>query len=142
MKKIASLLALAAFSLCQSQAQEKPAGDKPAGPPPGERGGPGKGRPTPEQIMERLDTDKDGFISEAEFKAGPRAKAEPDKAGEMFKKIDTDKDGKISLEELKKAPRPQGPPPGGDGGPGQAGKGKGDRKGPPGPPPGPPAADK
>lgn len=131
MKKIASLLAISACSICLAQAQ-----DKPAGPPPeGERGGPGKGRPSPEQIMEHLDTNKDGFISEEEFKAGPRAKADPEKAVEMFKKIDTDKDGKISLEELKKAPRPQGPPPGGKGG---------DHKGPPpeGAPVPPPPADK
>ncbi len=77
-------------------------------------------------MIEHLDTDKDGFISETEFKAGPRAKENPEKAAEIFKKMDTDKDGKLSLDEIKKAPRPQGPPPGGEGG-----KGKGDRKGPP-----------
>ncbi len=128
MKKLASLLAIFACSLCLASAE-----DKPAGPPPeGGAGGPGKGRPSPEKMMEHLDADKDGFISEAEFKAGPRAKENPEKAMEMFKKIDTDKDGKLSLDEIKKAPRPERPPggQGGKGGPGGEG-GKGERKGPP-----------
>lgn len=140
MKKLASLLAIFACSLCLVQAEDKPAGPPPEGGPgrPGGPGGPGKGRPSPEKMIEHLDTDKDGSISEDEFKAGPRAKENPERAMEMFKKIDADKDGKLTLDEIKKAPRPEGPPrgeggkggkggPGGPGGPG----GKGERKGPP-----------
>ena len=49
---------------------------------------------SPEEIMERLDTNKDGFIDKSEAK-GMLAK--------NFDEIDTNHDGKISLDELKAA---------------------------------------
>ena len=46
------------------------------------------------KMMERVDTDGDGFISKSEFVA---------KHEKMFAKIDSDGDGKISKEEMKNA---------------------------------------
>lgn len=54
-------------------------------------------RPTPEKMMEHMDNNKDGKISESEAKG-------PLKQG--FSKIDSNEDGYLSIEELEKAPRP------------------------------------
>ncbi len=105
-------------------------GEEPAGPPKGP-GGPGK-HPEPEVIFKKLDTNSDGAVSLDEFKAGPRAKKDPEKAAEIFKKIDADSNGSISLEEFK-SHRP--PPHDGKGGGHGGGKGK-DKGGDP-----PPAAE-
>jgi EF hand len=67
----------------------------------------GKGRPLAEAIFKKLDTDSSGSVSLEEFTAGPRAKANPEKAGEIFKKIDKDSSGDLSLEEFKSV-RPPG----------------------------------
>lgn len=64
-------------------------------------GGPGKHRPNPEVIFEKLDADGSGSVTIEEFKSGPRAKENPEKAGEIFKKIDKDANGEVSLEEFK-----------------------------------------
>ena len=54
---------------------------------------------TTAELMEKMDTDKDGKLSEKEVK-GPLK--------ENFAKIDTDKDGFLSSKELEKAPKPEG----------------------------------
>ena len=48
------------------------------------------GSPTPRGMM-RYDTNKDGWVDKAEWKAGQEAR---------FKELDTDKDGKLSQDEL------------------------------------------
>ena len=55
--------------------------------------------PTAKELMERLDKDKDGKISESEF----------DGPAEHFKKFDKNNDGYLSTDEI-----PSGPPPKGD----------------------------
>jgi hypothetical protein len=127
MKTLLTMTTLLAIATGFATAEEGKPGKpgRPGGP--GGPGGDGKGRPGPEQIIQRLDTDKDGSVSLEEFKAGPRAKQDPSKAEEMFKKLDTNTDGKISLEEFKAAPRP---PRDGKGGPPKGGK-----EGAPTPPP-------
>jgi hypothetical protein len=101
-------------------AQDGPKGPK-------KHGKDGKGRPNPEAIFKKLDADGSGSVSLEEFKAGPRGKENPEKAGEFFKKIDKDSNGELSFEEFK-SHRP--PPKGAKGGPGGPGKPDGD-----GPPP-------
>ena len=54
---------------------------------------------TPAQLMEKMDADKDGKLSEKEVKGQLK---------ENFAKIDTDKDGFLSTKELEKAPKPEG----------------------------------
>ncbi|ENZ80840.1 MULTISPECIES: EF-hand domain-containing protein [Caulobacter] len=83
--------------------------------------GPPRGMPAPEDIFKRWDTNNDGVVDLAEWKAAGRPE-------ERFAMIDANKDGKITLDELKAAfekmrqrRMQQG---GGEGGP------------PPGPPPG------
>lgn len=74
------------------------AADKPAGPGGGHRG---HGHPKPGEIFQKLDANNDGSISEAEFKAGPRAQKDPAKAAEIFQKLDADKSGGVTTEEMK-----------------------------------------
>lgn len=62
---------------------------------------PERKRPSPEKIFKKLDADNDASVTLAEFKAGPRAQQNPEKAEEIFKKIDADNSGGISLEEFK-----------------------------------------
>ena len=54
-------------------------------------------RPTVEQLFEKMDSNKDGKLSEKEVK-GPLAND--------FDKIDLDEDGFLSKEEIEKAPKP------------------------------------
>src|SRR5262245_16156607 len=82
--------------------------DKPPGPPPGGGGGGGQGgggggreRPNPEEAFKKLDTNNDGSISLEEFKAGPMAQRNPDRADAAYKRMDKDNDGKVTLEEFK-----------------------------------------
>lgn len=110
-----------------------PAEDKPPGPPPG-----GQGKPNPEDVFKKLDTNGDGSISLDEFKAGPRAPKDEAKAKEIYGKIDADGSGGISQEEFKAHRPPHGPGGpggkegrGGPGGGGQGGPGGGGPKGPP-----------
>lgn len=72
------------------------------------------------EIIKKLDTNNDGAVSEAEFKAGPRAQKNPAKAAEIFKKLDKDNSGSVSADEFK-AHRPHGGP----GCKGKRGKGQG-----------------
>jgi len=57
-----------------------------------------KERPTFEQLVEKMDANKDGKLSKEEIK-GPLK--------ERFAKVDTDEDGFITAEEFEKAPKPQ-----------------------------------
>ncbi|MFY0626917.1 MAG: EF-hand domain-containing protein [Reichenbachiella sp.] len=56
-----------------------------------------RSRPTPEQIMEKLDTDEDGSINKEEASQAPRGRL-----SEKFDKVDTNVDELISIEELQK----------------------------------------
>ncbi len=67
---------------------------------------PERKRPDPEKMFKRLDSDSNGSISLAEFKASPRAQRNPEKAGRIFKKIDADSNGEATLDEFK-AHRPK-----------------------------------
>jgi hypothetical protein len=70
-------------------------GDKP-------KKGPGDGpRPSPEEMMKRLDTNTDGAVSKEEFLASPRAQKDPASAGKRFDDLDKDKDGKLNKDEFK-----------------------------------------
>ena len=99
MKPLITTLTALAIATSLSSAQTKPA-----------TGPHGQGKPpSPEQIFKKLDTNGDGFLSLAEFKARPKAQENPARAEAVFKKIDTNGDGKISLDELKAfraTPRP------------------------------------
>ncbi len=109
---ICSAMALAS-ALCL--AEDKPG--RPPGGPDGPRGD--RQRPNPEEAFKKLDANSDGSISLEEFKANPRAQANPDRAGEAFARMDKDSDGKVTLEEFKSG-RPAGGPLG-PGGPGRGG---------------------
>ena len=65
-----------------------------------EGAGGGRGLPAAQvrTTFESLDTDKDGFLTEAEY-----AKAPPAAARRTFSQIDTNTDGKLSLEEVTAA---------------------------------------
>ena len=54
--------------------------------------------PTYAQLLERLDTNKDGKLAKSEMK-GPLA--------DQFSTVDTNEDGFLSEEEFNNAPRPQ-----------------------------------
>ena len=61
----------------------------------------GKGqRPTPEMVIDRLDSNEDGKLSLEEAKKGPRGRL-----AQNFENLDADKDGFVTLEELKNRPR-------------------------------------
>ena len=62
-------------------------------PPPAQTGGEHRGPPKAEDVITRLDTDKDGTISKAEAAASPRM-------AQRFDTIDTDHDGKLTAAEL------------------------------------------
>jgi Ca2+-binding EF-hand superfamily protein len=62
-----------------------------------------RGKMSIEQIFNRLDTDKDGFISKDEYLASRGAKADPEKAKARFEEMDTNKDGKLSKDEFSAA---------------------------------------
>jgi hypothetical protein len=119
MKTTLSMISVLAVATSLTFAQDAPKGAK------GEK--PGKGHPNPEEIFKKLDADSNGSVNLDEFKAGPRAQANPEKAEEMFKKIDKDGNGELSLEEFKghRPPKKDG---GGKRG-GKDGAGKGDAQG-------------
>lgn len=50
--------------------------------------------------LAKIDTDGDGFVSEAEAVEAARARAK-DRHARMVERLDADKDGKLSLQELK-----------------------------------------
>ncbi len=129
MKKLITTLSALALASTLSFAEDKP----PGGPKGGGPGGEGGKRPSPEEILKKLDTNSDGTVSVEEFKAGPMAQRNPDKAGEAFKHMDKDGDGKLTATEIKEG-RPEHGPGGGKGGPegGKGGKGgpEGGKRGP------------
>ena len=93
MKVITSLLAILALSAvttfaAEGDAPKKPEGDK------------GKPKMNPEELIKKLDTDKDGKISKAEWLASPQAKKDEAKATERFGKLDKNADGFITLDEF------------------------------------------
>ena len=102
MKKLNLILLLAVLAIsCKST-------DEAASEPEQRPGQNGKGQPKVEEVLSKLDTNKDGKISKDEAQ-GPLKND--------FTKIDTNKDGFISKEELANAPKPQRQgPPGGQGG--------------------------
>lgn len=54
-----------------------------------------------EADFKKMDTDNDGSLSLAEFKAGPEGQKDSAKAEELFKKADADTNGTLSLDEYK-----------------------------------------
>ena len=95
----------------------KPGEGKPGHGKPGEGGD--RPRPPPGEIFKKLDTDANGKVSLAEFKAGPRAQKDPAKAEEIFKRMDKDSSGDLVLEEFARPPHGpkkdgEGRPPKGD----------------------------
>jgi len=116
MKKLITTLSALALASTLSFAEDKPSGPPKEGGP-GGPGGEGRKRPSPEEMVKRLDTNNDGTVSLEEFKAGPMAQRDPSKAEEVFKRMDKDGDGKLTVAEVKEG-RPQRPPgEGGKGGP-------------------------
>lgn len=93
MKVITSFLAVLALSAVTSFAAE---GDAPKKP----EGDKGKPKMNPEEMIKKLDTDKDGKVSKAEFMASPNAKKDEAKATERFGKMDKDSDGFLTKEEM------------------------------------------
>ncbi|GEM_PF-3977305 len=94
----------------------KPAeSDRPEGMQGQRRRGPRGGGPMPEptEMIETLDTDKDGKISLAEFEAGApeagdRQGGERPDIETIFKQIDADSDGSLTAEEFAAAKPPEG----------------------------------
>jgi hypothetical protein len=58
-------------------------------------------RPTPEQFLQRRDTNKDGFITLKEYIGNPKGRNVP-ALNQQFNRRDANKDAKLTLEELKK----------------------------------------
>ncbi len=83
-KLVLSIITVFVLGVFTSQAQQ----DR------GER----KERPTAEQLIKKMDENKDGKLSKEEVK-GPLK--------DDFDKIDTDEDGFLSKEEIEKAPKPE-----------------------------------
>lgn len=88
MKKLMMLTAaLLALQALPALAQED------APPPPAKEGGPmGKHHGEPGKFFEKMDADKDGSVTEAEFL---------DRHKKKFAEIDADKNGKVTKEELE-----------------------------------------
>lgn len=107
-------LILLAAALCAGDAEgpPQPGGDKR---PPG---------PSPEEMFQKADADKDGKVTLAELTASIEARMKSEREA-MFAKIDANGDGQVSKEEFV-AFEPPGPP----GPPGPDGEGKKKRRGP------------
>jgi len=60
-------------------------------------------RPTPEQIIKKLDTDGNGTLTLDEFSKPPWFKDNAEKAKEVFGKMDTDKNGQVCAKEFGEA---------------------------------------
>lgn len=89
MKNIVLVIAFVALSI-NLNAQQKGQGGQ------GMRNGGSGQRPSPEEILERLDTDNDGLISKSEAN-----EARNGKMAENFDTIDVNSDGFIDEDELK-----------------------------------------
>jgi hypothetical protein len=83
-------LLMAATAASAQDQQPAPASENAA---PAQNGGEHRGPPSAENVIARLDTDKDGVISKTEAAASERM------AG-RFDTIDTDHDGKLTAAEL------------------------------------------
>jgi hypothetical protein len=57
-------------------------------------------RPTPEQFLQRRDTNKDGFITLKEYIGNPKGRNVP-ALTKNFNRRDANKDGNLTFEELK-----------------------------------------
>jgi len=119
MKKILNMISVSVLGVSFAVAQGGGDGEK----------GPKGARPSAEEVFEKLDEDKDGFLSYDEFKlperkgpkgglgkgrkagkggqkgAGKEEMTPEEKKEKRFKKLDTNSDEKISLEELKEGRR-------------------------------------
>lgn len=90
MKNIVLVIALVALSI-NLNAQQKGQGGQ------GNRNGGSGQRPSPEEILKRLDTDNDGLISKSEAN-----EAKNGRMAENFDTIDANSDGFIDEDELKR----------------------------------------
>ena len=97
MKKLSTLIAALALGATAFAADEP----KPAAPAAPAAEGEKKPHHTPEEAFAALDTDHNGTVSLAEFKAGPRGKKDPAKAEEAYKKMNTTNDDKLTLDQFK-----------------------------------------
>lgn len=70
------------------------------------KAGGGDGRITPEEMMTKYDTDKDGKISKDEFLAPIKREQKKTKMTERFKTMDVNADGFLTIEELRAASSP------------------------------------
>ena len=89
MKSILTILAALAVSANFATAQD----DK-------KEGKEGRKR-DPEAMFKRLDANSDGKVDADEWKNGPMAKRNAERAEEMFKKMDKNTDNSLDLEEFK-----------------------------------------
>jgi len=60
-------------------------------------------RPSPEQIIKKLDTDGNGTLSLEEFSKSRRFKDNAERAKNAFERMDTDKNGQVCVKELEAA---------------------------------------
>lgn len=97
MKTLTTMIAALALGTI-SYAADEPA--KPAPAPGAPHAADKKPHHSPEEAFKKLDTDKSGDISLAEFKASPRGQKDAVKAEEHYKKLDGNSDGKVTLEEF------------------------------------------
>lgn len=67
---------------------------------PGKKGG-DKPRPSPEDLFKKLDTDKDGKLTLAEFVARAKDDVMKEKLTNQFKAMDKENKGALTLDEFK-----------------------------------------
>lgn len=60
-------------------------------------------RPSPEQIIKKLDTDESHTLSLEEFSKSPRFKDNAEGAKKAFMRMDANKDGQVCVKELTEA---------------------------------------
>ncbi|HSH94503.1 MAG TPA: EF-hand domain-containing protein [Roseimicrobium sp.] len=85
-----------------------PAADEPKGPRP---------NVPPEQMFQRMDTNRDGKVSREEYdnamRFAPRYRDNPQQAQVIFRQLDTDGDGSLSVQEFGRVAAMAGRGPGG-----------------------------
>lgn len=98
---ILALVTLNSSGFMGCEAEPKKGGDKP------DRGGE---RPSSQDMVKRLDADKSGEISFAEFSASKRMRSlDEGVRKKIFDRLDKDSDGVISKNELRRPHDPKGP---------------------------------